>query len=386
MSETKDIVIPRLSARQRLIALALKPVRIRDGHDNFFTPLRLIMAIMVMVGHTAIISLRDVEAEPHIFFDYGFSYLAVNLFFIASGFLVTKSICYRRDLPEYSSARLLRIYPALIVLVAYGMFLIGPLATTLPIWEYLTHPDVWKQPFLILSFLNTDFILPDTFSSNMEQFTSVPLWTLRYEMLAYLVTALAFTLGLMRRKWMVLAQFILPSLLWIVTKQTGLYDQLPATAEGVLRFGMAYGLGASLFAYRDKLNFHLLGLFCVTVLTVICSQIYVMEIVLNLMLAYGLMFFAYLKVPSFKALQNLPDLSYGVYIYHWSVLQLAFYWWPGLTPMALFTVAAPVTIALACGSWYLIEKPALRMKKRFSNYLRFGRARSQHESAKLLLD
>ena len=73
---------------------------IRDGHDNFFTPLRLIFASLVVFGHAFAVALRDSSLEPHILYHYTFSYLAVNLFFIASGFLVTKSMVYRGDTPS----------------------------------------------------------------------------------------------------------------------------------------------------------------------------------------------------------------------------------------------------------------------------------------------
>ena len=232
-------------------------VKIRDGHDNFFTPLRLLFAILVVVGHTFNVALKDAGAEPHVFFHYNFSYLAVNLFFIASGFLVTKSMLYRGDIPEFASARILRIYPALIALTLFAMLVIGPLATSLPWAEYFTHKDFLIQPFAVLSFAQTDMYLPGVFSNNAEHMVGAPLWTLRYEFLAYIGTAIIFSLGLMKKKWMVLAQFILPSIGWIAAHGLGIYDQIPATFQALLRFGIAYGLGATIFAYRDRLSFHL---------------------------------------------------------------------------------------------------------------------------------
>ncbi len=361
-------------------------MRIREGHDNFFTPLRVMMALLVVTEHAMIVGMNDITAGAYIFFGYGLSYLAVNLFFITSGFLVTKSMTYRADLPEYSSARILRIYPALIIHVAFVLFLIGPLATTLPLWDYLTHPDVWKQPFLVLSFINSDMILPGAFLTNHEQLAAAPLWTLRYELMAYLVTALAFSLGLMRRKWMILAQFILPGLAWLLCKETGLYDHLPATAQNALRFAIAYGLGAAIFAYRDRLNFHIFGFICIILLAVLCNRINAMEIAVNVMLAYGLMLVAFAKAPRFEGLQKLSDVSYGIYIYHWGLLQLAFYWWPHLNPLTLFALIAPLSYAIAYASWHFVEKPALKAKKRFAEHLRFGRKPSKIEGRKLLRD
>ena len=94
-------------------------VKIRDGHDNFFTPLRLLFASLVVIGHAYVIVLGGSEHEPHVFYHYTFSYIAVNMFFIASGFLVTKSMLYRKDSASFISARALRIYPALIVHVLF---------------------------------------------------------------------------------------------------------------------------------------------------------------------------------------------------------------------------------------------------------------------------
>ena len=110
----------------------LKTVTIRDGHDNFFTPLRFIFAYMVLVGHAFVVVGGLSDSEPHIFYELTFSYMAVNLFFIASGFLVTGSMLYRKNIASFASARVLRIFPALIVHVLLMMFVFGLMTTTLP--------------------------------------------------------------------------------------------------------------------------------------------------------------------------------------------------------------------------------------------------------------
>ena len=189
-----------------------KTVKIRDGHDNFFTPLRLIFALMVVIGHSYAVVLGGSQGEPHIFYHYTFSYLAVNLFFIASGFLVTKSMLYRGDVIEYGAARFLRIYPGLLIHVLFVMIIVGALATSLPLSEYFTHPDFLKQPLVVLSFAQSQMFLPNVFESNFEHMASAPLWTLRYEILAYIGTAIMFSIGFMRKRWMILAQFILPAI------------------------------------------------------------------------------------------------------------------------------------------------------------------------------
>ena len=361
-------------------------VKIRDGHDNFFTPLRLLFATLVVIGHSFGVVSGNTVAEPHIFFHYNFSYLAVNLFFIASGFLVTKSMLYRGDVAEYCSARFLRIYPGLLVHVLFVMLIIGPLATSLALGEYFTHIDFLKQPFVVLSFVSAQMWLPGVFESNAEQMASAPLWTLRYEILAYIGTAIIFSFGLLRKKWMALAQFIVPSILWVVAHGLGVFETMPGTAQNIMRFGIAYGLGATIYAYRDRLTFHALGIPVFIILAALTSKFQVFEVTMNVMLAYMIMWAAYVKAPKLNFLQNLSDVSYGVYIYHWCILQLVFMMMPKLSVTALFFITLPITILLANLSWHFVEKPMLKHKKSFSKYLRFGGKKPSYDAKAMLID
>ena len=361
-------------------------VTIRDGHDNYFTPLRLIFALLVVLGHAFVITLRDLQGEPSVFYDYGFSYLAVNLFFIASGFLVTKSMIYRGKRSSFLAARLLRIYPALIIHLIFILFIIGPLATRLPVLDYLTHADVWSQPFLVLSFINTDLLLPGVFETNNEAFASAPLWTLRYEVLCYLGTLLAFSLGLMRKKWMILAQFVIPGVIWIVGQTYGLFDAAPDTAENLVRFAMAYGIGATIYAYQDHLSFNWAGLVLVLALCWLFKSTPALEITTNLGLAWLVMTVAYARWPAFKPLQAMDDLSYGVYIYHWAILQMLVLWFPQISVIDILAIGLPVTILIAWLSWTFVEKPVLARKDAFGAWIRFGRPNKPYDRKTILTD
>ncbi len=361
-------------------------VKIHDGHDNFFTPLRFIFAFMVLIGHGILIAARDLGAEPNIFYHYTMSYLAVNLFFIASGFLVTKSMLYRGDMPEFSSARILRIFPALAAHVLLVMFVMGPFVTKLPLWEFFTHPQFWTQPFQVLSFFDTKMELPEALIGNNETLASATLWTLRYEVLAYIGTAIAFSLGFMRKKWMLLAQFIVCAIAWIVGQSFGLFEHVPATIQNLARFGVCYGLGATIFAYRERIKFHILGVVGVTIAAALTNGTALFEVTTAIMLAYFVFWAAYIKIPKLNGLQKVSDISYGVYIYHWAIMQWINYINPEIGALALLAIGAPLTILISIASWRLIEKPMLANKKSFSKYLRFGRAKPRYDGSTMLVD
>jgi len=361
-------------------------VKIRDGRDNFFTPLRLIFALLVMIGHAHVISAGNVDSEPHLFLNYTYSYTAVNMFFVTSGLLVTKSILSRGDMPAFVAARSLRIFPALVMHIIFVTLIVGVAITTLPILEYLSHKDVLMQPIWVLTFFNTDMILPGVFEANAEPFASAPLWTLRFEMLCYIATALAFSLGFLRRKWMALAQFIVPSMLWIIGHSYGLYDALPGSAENLVRFGIAYGLGAAVYAYRDRLTFYWVAIPFLAGLVWITQASAFTEVAMNMMIATIVIWAAYVKVPKLAWMQRETDLSYGIYIYHWVIMQLIISLTPGLPVATLFVLALPITVCLAWLSWTYIEAPMLRYKSRFGDWLRFGRSRRDFDPKAVLLD
>ena len=107
---------------------------------------------------------------------------------------------------------------------------------------------------------------------------------------------------------------------------------------------------------------------------------------MNLMLAYFVMWAAYVKVPKLNGLQKLSDVSYGIYIYHWCVLQLIFMWKQDLSVAGLFLISLPVTYWLATLSWHFVEKPMLTKKKSFSKFLRFGRKVPSYDAKTVLLD
>ncbi|MEE9273617.1 MAG: acyltransferase [Robiginitomaculum sp.] len=343
-----------------------KSVIIQDGRDNFFTPLRFIFAYMVLIGHAFVVIGGTSQSEPHIFYHFTLSYMAVNFFFIASGFLVTGSMLYRKDIASYTSARILRIYPGLIVHMFILMFLFGAWTTSLPLKEYFSHFDMWKQPLLVLPFLETQMALPGILPNNHEHIASATLWTLRYELLAYMGTLAAFKLGLLKHRWMLLAQFSIFAIALTLTKYLGMFDGFPATIQSLLRFGVAYGLGAAIYGYRDKIKFYWPVIPVLGGIAVLWHNSPFFEIFFNIFLAYILFTFAYIKIPKLNFLKKMNDVSYGLYVYHWATLQGVFMVWPQLNIWQLIALSSPIAILLAALSWHFIEKPALAFKDKLA--------------------
>jgi peptidoglycan/LPS O-acetylase OafA/YrhL len=69
------------------------------------------------------------------------------------------------------------------------------------------------------------------------------------------------------------------------------------------------------------------------------------------------------KVPLF----HRGDFSYGIYLYGFPIQQAAKSLLPGITsPWLLTMIAFPVIAVCAAFSWYLVEKPILKIRQRYS--------------------
>ena len=116
------------------------------GRDNNFTLLRFAAAMTVLFAHSVAVLVLPPDSE-FFYKRVGFSLgeMGLDMLFVTSGFLVTASLVVRQDLIAYLWARILRVYPGLLVMLVLTVFVLGPALTSLPrgasyasslTWEY----------------------------------------------------------------------------------------------------------------------------------------------------------------------------------------------------------------------------------------------------------
>jgi len=109
--------------------------------NNNFNLLRFLAATAVIFSHSYALTGHGME-EPLLQWSAGATYfgvLGVTVFFIISGFLVSKSFVERKTVGAFAAARALRIFPALIAATLFSVLLAGALST-LPWREFLIDP------------------------------------------------------------------------------------------------------------------------------------------------------------------------------------------------------------------------------------------------------
>lgn len=139
-----DELTPNISMMGRVTSRQRGLGELSQGRDNNFLLLRFVTASLVVFSHSFGLTGHG-EIEPlYRLAHFSLGSLAVDVFFVVSGFLVCKSWYSRLNIIDYLFARFQRIYPALWVAVALCAFVIGPIFTRFPIAQYFSYLDLYK--------------------------------------------------------------------------------------------------------------------------------------------------------------------------------------------------------------------------------------------------
>lgn len=323
--------------------------------------LRLIAASLVIYGHSFAFSTDD--GTPEFFSHYlGYRYagdVGVNIFFVVSGFLVTASFCHRQNVRAFLTSRAIRIYPALFAFVAIVAFVFGPLFTGLSLGEYFGSASFRSFVINNLTLLNYYGDLPVEFAgSSYPNTVAGILWTIVIEARLYVLIAVLGLMGILRNR--TVATFALLSIL-LVPLAYGLNRLLIFSNWEHTRLTVLFCIGALLYVNRALVPLHPIILAALVTATALSSGA-VYAHMFTASLIYGVFCFA--LAPKIGIPAWLQDYSYGIYLYGWIVQQLVHCWFPGFGPIAAFAFSLPLATACGALSWYVIEKPALALKRK----------------------
>ena len=173
------------------------------GRDNNFKLLRFAAALTVFISHVLMLQAGTGQGPSlvQVYLGTSASSLAVNAFFVLSGLLVTKSLLSSQNLTDYVVARGLRLFPAFVVLVLVLTFGLGAALTTFYPTQYISDSQTLKYWLLTSITLTEAGSLPGVFATNpIAHIANGPIWTLKYEVLAYAAMPLLFLCGIVQRR------------------------------------------------------------------------------------------------------------------------------------------------------------------------------------------
>ncbi|MFN7992025.1 MAG: acyltransferase [Bryobacteraceae bacterium] len=329
-----------------------------ERHNNFDI-IRLIAAMLVIYGHSY--ALARPGSGMDLFtrlIGWGFSGgLAVDTFFVISGFLVTASIM-NGGLAYYFAARILRIYPALVVCIALLVFMLGPLLTTSP--HYWSSPDPWRYFAKVASAYGMEWFLPGVFEQHRDKAVNGSIWSLVVEVRMYILLVILHVLGLLRRA-------ALMSGLIAATLIAGywLHPRIPlAWSPTDYHVSSLFLLGMLCWLNRDRIPMSPLLLVPLLALAAALHGTPHFIAGYSLVVCYSVFLIGFAPGADWRRWLG-GDYSYGVFLYGWPVQQCVLLWNRDMPAWQNAAMSIPLALALGALSWHGVEKRALSWKKRF---------------------
>jgi len=346
------------------------------GRDNNFNLLRLTAASMVIYAHShpfvqGFIDGREPDWRGDALYaltglDSG--RIAVEVFRILSGFLVSQSLTHRASLVDFYRARALRVQPALWVAVLFCAFVIGPAFTTLPLHDYFRDGELRHFLAFNLTLRNDPSQhLPGLFAQNpYARVVNGSLWTLPWEVLMYVALATFGALGLLARRSFMLVATVAAYATFRVLVDAFSYSDWRVVYP--LSFGSFFFFGTLLWLYRDRVRMDgtLLAAAFVALLVAMGTmpQHEAGRVLYVPLLAYVVIGLALVPGGFIRAYNRVGDYSYGIYIYGFAVQQTLIALFPKLGTYALTIASLLAVLIFAAPSWHLLEKRALALKNR----------------------
>jgi peptidoglycan/LPS O-acetylase OafA/YrhL len=346
--------------------MSIEPLA-RERNNNF-NLLRFLAAAAVIFWHSYALTGHAAE-EPLLKWSGGaidFGLLGVTVFFIISGFLVSKSFVERRAVGAFAAARVLRIYPALVAATLFSVVLAGALSTLS--WpDFLADPETVRFATRNSLGWQTKYFLPGAFLDNpYPRAVNGSLWSVPVELSMYVACAIAGVLTLLyRRMWFNLvfvAGFVIFSArpAWFI---------LHASVRDARQLALAFAVGALAWVNRDVIPLSPWTAAAALLLLALNPGHLLGAPFALVLLAYALLTFALHPTLRFAAFNRIGDYSYGLYVYAFPIQQAMMSFKPRLGPFGLFATAFTATLLVAMASWHGMEKPALGLKSKLGNRL-----------------
>lgn len=342
-----------------------------DARGNGFGFVRCTLAAMVFVTHSIFLLGMEAGCAPLL---QMFGAMGVTGFFVVSGFLVSASSHSCSDAAGFMLRRIGRIFPGFWLCLVLTAFIYAPgivIAEGGDLVKFLRDPSgpiEFCVRNAVLRIVQHD--ISGIYSEFPQPGANGALWTLGWEFACYaLVAAMMFAGRGSFRRWLTGLGF---GAAWMnLLFPPGSFFGLYYTRGGVPEFFAAFALGMVCWEWRDRVR-------SLPVASCVCG------IVSMIAVEHGLRSWIWLPMWSYFILclglsrslsraEFLGDYSYGIYLYHFPIMQLWIALLSGcLTPWLLGLLTLPVVFLSAWISWNWVELPGKRFFGRMARSLGSG--------------
>ena len=344
-------------------------VQLPTRQANNFDLLRILFACFVIVSHSYVLN-GDGATDP--LFEmtqqtFLFSFIGVKGFFIISGYLIFKSMVVSTSVFEYLVKRVLRIFPALAVVLLVtlaAVYFIYP--SNMP--PFFSNKEVYVYFLGNIILFKPHFFISGIFSGLPSSAINGSLWTIEYEFFFYLFILLFFYFR--SNKKILKASLVIVVALFLMVR-LAFYDWTVQThffipLEPLFDLGPYFLMGSLLSCFDFDTMPAKNAIAAVLSMALIASVYFKIG---HTVVYFTLPFIVIYVGKQTSKLANwvhtkLGDPSYGIYLYAFPLQQLLIYWYRPST-LVLFIASTIGAFVFGYLSWIFIEKKALALKQYF---------------------
>ena len=327
-------------------------------HGNNFNLLRFLFASLVIISHVPELQNGDRSNEilTQVFGTISFGEMAVDSFFLLSGFLIVKSWLGRPNFAAFLSSRILRIYPGFIAASLLCAFVVGPIYG---LADYFRNFE-WSRFALGLVKLNLNGA-PTVFAGSPYPALNGAMWTISYEFKCYLLVLACGLTGMLNRRLIWLSLFLICTFIHIANR----LGILNIPSDIIFRLGMAFSAGGCFYIYRNHILWRNDAAWAGLVL--FAAFLFIKpfaEPALCIFWGYAIFYYA-MEGKFLLKFNRFPDISYGVYLYAWPINKIILWHFPTMNAYEAIIIIFLLSTLFGTASWYIVERPFMRLKKLF---------------------
>ena len=369
-----DEIAPQSQAGAKYLSVTIAAMQgTFDRRHNNFDFIRLALAVLVIFSHSFPLATGTEDFEPFRLLTRGqvtSGAMAVDLFFIISGFLITASFERSRSVWEYLRKRVFRIYPGFILAACFGVFIALPASGGL--LDGATLASRVAQ-FTSSTLQLHEFRYHGAFPANpYPRLINGSLWSISVEFWCYIGVAVLGVCGLLRSKRtlsLLFAVTVIMGVLYDIHRWTpagGFLERVVGLPPFYPRLPPMYLAGALFYRLRDHLSLD--RRWIAAALVLLCAAMWLphgWQALFPFAGPYLVLAVAYHPAIRLHAWSKYGDFSYGTYLYAFPVQQLIMSrFGHKISPLLLFIIAAPSAVACAVLSWHLVERWFVKPKQR----------------------
>ncbi len=273
---------------------------------------------------------------------------AVAIFFFSSGYFVTKSLLRKKDIKAFVVSRFARLYPVFALTVILTAFVLGPIATTLPVTDYFTNLLTYK--YLLELLFIPRYLLPGVFDACS---VNASLWTMTLEVLCYIALGFAYKLKMLNKRVLLILNIpVAIAVLYLFGVKSGDFAM-----HAYVRAMCTFVAGVDFFVFKDKISFDIRRVVIFVIIGVFLVAFGRRDFAIIVILPYLLtaIVFCPKQLPEFFG--KVGDLSYSMYLVAFPIQRLLIYYL-NTSYIHNFIAASAISVGVAVLMYVFVERKA----------------------------